>query len=63
MKCLLSQARTHIATITQHLQSGNIKPETAAEFTRLVSVLRHCTAKTLREVVKDITACTIRDVK
>ncbi|CAB4031602.1 vitellogenin N domain, partial, partial [Paramuricea clavata] len=63
MKCLLSQARTHIATITEHLKTGNIKPETAAEFTRLVSVLRHCTAKTLREVVKDITACTIRDVK
>ena len=33
------------------------------EYTRIVSLLRHCIVKTLREVAKDIMACTNVDVR
>ena len=60
----LFQVRKHIATIKQQLQGGDILAETAEEFTRLVSVLRHCTAQTLRKcVTEDIMTCTNINVK
>lgn len=43
--------------------TGNIKAETAMRVTRLVTVLRRCTAETLRKVVKDVVAETNMDVK
>ena len=60
----LREVRKHIANIKQHLQGGDILAQTAEEFTRLVSVLRHCTVETLRKcVTEDVMTCAKLDVK